>query len=94
MNVPLFSWNKEGLVLCMHLVGLQLEDFLVLLSTEGPMYVGSLDVPRPNSRVEIVAAMRRIRRLALWHCVRVTANGQLLLLRLLSLERCVTTLWG
>lgn len=24
-------------------------------------YVGSLDVPRPNSRVEIVAAMRRIR---------------------------------
>uniref|UniRef100_A0A4W5P415 Uncharacterized protein n=1 Tax=Hucho hucho TaxID=62062 RepID=A0A4W5P415_9TELE len=25
-------------------------------------YVGSLDVPRPNSRVEIVAAMRRIRR--------------------------------
>lgn len=26
-----------------------------------PQYVGSLDVPRPNSRVEIVAAMRRIR---------------------------------
>nr|XP_012624073.1 uncharacterized protein C1orf226 homolog isoform X3 [Microcebus murinus] len=25
------------------------------------LYVGSLDVPRPNSRVEIVAAMRRIR---------------------------------
>ena len=24
-------------------------------------YIGSLDVPRPNSRVEIVAAMRRIR---------------------------------
>lgn len=24
-------------------------------------YVGSLDVPRPNSRMEIVAAMRRIR---------------------------------
>lgn len=24
-------------------------------------YVGSLDVPRPNSRLEIVAAMRRIR---------------------------------
>ncbi|XP_029085121.1 uncharacterized protein C1orf226 homolog isoform X3 [Monodon monoceros] len=28
-------------------------------------YVGSLDVPRPNSRVEIVAAMRRIRLLLL-----------------------------
>ncbi|NWS54061.1 CAPON protein, partial [Chunga burmeisteri] len=26
-----------------------------------PQYIGSLDVPRPNSRVEIVAAMRRIR---------------------------------
>ncbi|KAL8174192.1 UNVERIFIED_CONTAM: hypothetical protein K2H54_040037 [Gekko kuhli] len=26
-------------------------------------YIGSLDVPRPNSRVEIVAAMRRIRNL-------------------------------
>ena len=26
-----------------------------------PQYVGSLDVPRPNSRMEIVAAMRRIR---------------------------------
>ncbi|PKK24377.1 carboxyl-terminal PDZ ligand of neuronal nitric oxide synthase protein-like [Columba livia] len=25
------------------------------------LYIGSLDVPRPNSRVEIVAAMRRIR---------------------------------
>lgn len=24
-------------------------------------YIGSLDVPRPSSRVEIVAAMRRIR---------------------------------
>ena len=24
-------------------------------------YIGSLDVPRPNSRMEIVAAMRRIR---------------------------------
>ncbi|KAM7336469.1 hypothetical protein ACRRTK_004962 [Alexandromys fortis] len=31
-------------------------------SREHPgQYVGSLDVPRPNSRVEIVAAMRRIR---------------------------------
>lgn len=26
-----------------------------------PQYIGSLDVPRPNSRVEIVTAMRRIR---------------------------------
>lgn len=26
-----------------------------------PQYIGSLDVTRPNSRVEIVAAMRRIR---------------------------------
>ena len=24
-------------------------------------YIGSLDVPRPNNRMEIVAAMRRIR---------------------------------
>ncbi|XP_015419043.1 PREDICTED: carboxyl-terminal PDZ ligand of neuronal nitric oxide synthase protein [Myotis davidii] len=33
----------------------------VLTSLFSPQYVGSLDVPRPNSRVEIVAAMRRIR---------------------------------
>lgn len=26
-----------------------------------PQYIGSLDVARPSSRVEIVAAMRRIR---------------------------------
>lgn len=31
------------------------------LFASSPQYVGSLDVPRPNSRVEIVAAMRRIR---------------------------------
>uniref|UniRef100_A0A8C5R7W9 Carboxyl-terminal PDZ ligand of neuronal nitric oxide synthase protein n=1 Tax=Leptobrachium leishanense TaxID=445787 RepID=A0A8C5R7W9_9ANUR len=29
--------------------------------SQGWLYIGSLDVPRPNSRVEIVAAMRRIR---------------------------------
>lgn len=28
-------------------------------------YIGSLDVPRPTSRVEIVAAMRRIR-VSIW----------------------------
>ncbi|XP_044295670.1 carboxyl-terminal PDZ ligand of neuronal nitric oxide synthase protein-like, partial [Varanus komodoensis] len=32
-----------------------------LWSTSKNGYIGSLDVPRPNSRVEIVAAMRRIR---------------------------------
>ncbi|XP_039591998.1 carboxyl-terminal PDZ ligand of neuronal nitric oxide synthase protein-like [Polypterus senegalus] len=32
-------------------------------------YIGSLDVPRPNSRVEIVAAMRRIRVRILVTCV-------------------------
>lgn len=36
-------------------VGTRLISFLSL------QYIGSLDVPRPNSRVEIVTAMRRIR---------------------------------
>lgn len=32
-----------------------------ILSRSYLQYIGSLDVPRPNNRMEIVAAMRRIR---------------------------------
>lgn len=50
--IPLRPWWSYGVPSA---VGTRLISFLSL------QYIGSLDVPRPNSRVEIVTAMRRIR---------------------------------
>lgn len=68
------SWHRLSYVcMCVWVVWCLFEDWswcscCVLLSSHQscvpdclPQYVGSLDVPRPNSRMEIVAAMRRIR---------------------------------